>query len=425
MKILIIGSGGREHAIVWKFAQSPQVDKVFVAPGNCGMEEYAQLLDITSYDELIQFAKKENIDFTFVGPEQPLADGIVNKFEKAGLKIIGPTKAAAELEISKGFAKKFMQKYNIPTAKFMSFTEIKPALEYIFKKNYPLVIKTDGLAAGKGVYICDNYTEAETHLNHIMHLNRFGKAGEKVVVEEFLEGEEVSLFAFCDGENFVSTILSQDHKAAYDNDKGPNTGGMGAYAPAKFPTELKKFIDEKIVAPTLAAMCAEGKPYKGILYAGVMLTDSGPKVLEFNCRLGDPETQVVLPLLKTDLVDICKAILNNKISKIQLSWEDKYAVAVILASGGYPNKYETGKNITGLNDLNEDAIIFFSGVKKEQDNFYTNGGRVLAVTAFAPDLKSAQIKAYQNVEKIKFDKMHFRKDIAKKGFDSNSLYKEK
>ncbi len=415
MNVLIVGSGGREHAIAWKCAQSKKIDKVFVAPGNPGMEDVAQLIQLQNTEELIRFVKSEGIQFTIIGPEQPLAEGIADEFAKAGLPVIGPSKLAAEIEGSKVFAKTFMKKYHIPTAGFQIFDEIVPALNYILKKDFPLVIKVDGLAAGKGVFICDNYTEAETILNHIIHFGMFGDAGSRVVVEECLQGEEVSLFAFTDGEHFVSTILSQDHKQLLDGDKGPNTGGMGAYAPALFINDLKKQIDEQIIAPTLKGMRKERRTFRGILYAGVMLTENGPQVLEFNCRLGDPETQVILPILDNDLINVCEAILNESINEVELNWKNKSAVNVVIASGGYPGAYEKGYPIKGLDKVSDDTLIFFAGVKKEKDTLLTNGGRVLSLTALGNDLQDAQGKVYKEIKKVSFTNSYYRTDIAKKG----------
>ena len=419
MKILVIGSGAREHALVWKFEQSPKVSKVFVATGNCGMDNIAQRINIDNSNELLGFADTEEIDITFVGPEQPLAEGIVDDFSKAGMHIIGPNKSAAEIESSKIFAKNFMQKYNIPTADFKIFSNIIKALKYIQNQVFPLVIKTDGLAGGKGVFICKNYTDAEIVLNHLMNYNMLGKAGHNVVVEHYLQGEEASLFAFCDGNNFVSTILSQDHKQLNNGDTGPNTGGMGAYAPAIFQKNLKQEIDNKVIVPTLYGMQNEGRPFIGILYAGLMITKEGPKVLEFNCRLGDPEAQVILPLLENDLVDICQAIIEKKIHTIKLIWKKKSAIAVVLSSGGYPKKYEKGYAISGIDTINldkdKDTLLFYSGVNCEKDRFVTSGGRVLSVVAIGDSLLKAKQKVYDNVKKISFKNMHFRTDIAQKG----------
>jgi phosphoribosylamine---glycine ligase len=415
MKVLIIGSGGREHAIAWKCAQSKKVDAIFVAPGNPGMDDFAQCIQLQDTGELIRFVESEGIQLTIIGPEQPLAEGIVDEFLKEDLAVIGPSKLAAEIEGSKVFAKTFMKKYRIPTADFQVFDDIVFALTHIREMKFPLVIKADGLAAGKGVFICNNYTEAETILNHIMHQNIFGTSGSQVVIEECLRGEETSLFAFTDGKHFVSTILSQDHKQLLNGDKGPNTGGMGAYAPAHFTPDLKKQIDDTIIAPTLKGMKKEGRTFRGILYAGVMLTENGPKVLEFNCRLGDPETQVILPLLDNDLIDVCEAILNECIDEVVLKWKNKSAVNVVIASGGYPDAYEKGYPITGIDEVSDDTLMFFSGVKKEKDTLLTNGGRVLSLTALGNDLLDAQEKVYKEVKKISFEHSYYRTDIAQKG----------
>ncbi len=415
MKVLIIGSGGREHAIAWKCAQSKKVDTIFVAPGNPGMEDIAQCIQLQDTGELIRFVKSEGIQLTIIGPEQPLAEGIVDEFTKEDIAVIGPSKLAAEIEGSKVFAKAFMKKYRIPTADFQVFDDIVFALTHIQEKEFPLVLKADGLAAGKGVFICNNYTDAETILNHIMHQNMFGDAGAQVIIEECLRGEEASLFAFTDGKHFVSTILSQDHKQLLEGDAGPNTGGMGAYAPARFTHNLKKQIDDMIITPTLKGMRKEGRTFRGILYAGVMLTENGPKVLEFNCRLGDPETQVILPLLDNDLINVCEAILNERIDEVELKWKNKSAVNVVIASGGYPGAYEKGYPITGLDEVSDGTRIFFSGVKKEKDTLLTDGGRVLSLTALGNDLLDAQEKVYKEVKKISFADSYYRTDIAQKG----------
>lgn len=415
MKVLIVGSGGREHAIAWKCAQSNKVDNIFVAPGNPGMEGEAQIIPLYSTNEILHFAQSENIDLTIIGPEQPLAEGIVDAFEKEDLQVIGPSKRAAEIEGSKVFAKTFMKKYNIPTAEFETFDQIVPALKYLRNTTFPIVLKVDGLAAGKGVFICDNYTDAETVLNHIINYNMFGNAGSKVVIEECMKGEEASLFAFCDGEHFTSTILSQDHKQIWDGDTGPNTGGMGAYAPAYFIGDIKKEIDEKVIAPTLKGMKKEGRFFKGILYAGVMLTEKGVKVLEFNCRFGDPETQVILPLLDNDLIDVCEAILNNRIGEVELNWKNKSAVNVVLASAGYPGSYKRGYPIQGLDKASDEVFVFFAGVGEENNSLVTNGGRVLSLTALGDDLRDAQEKVYKEIGKVSFTGSYYRKDIAQKG----------
>lgn len=415
MKVLIVGSGGREHAIAWKCAQSKKIDSIFVAPGNPGMENVARLIPLHTTEELVHFAKSEAIDLTIIGPEKPLTEGIVDTFEKEGLAVIGPSKKAAELEGSKVFAKTFMKRYHIPTADFEVFDQIVPTLNYLLQLPFPVVLKVDGLAAGKGVFICDNYTEAETVLNHIINYKLFGDAGSKVVIEEYLKGEEASLFAFCDGEHFSSTILSQDHKQIWDGDTGPNTGGMGAYAPAIYSKDIKKEINEKIIAPTLKGMKKEGRPFKGILYAGVMLTKDGVKVLEYNCRFGDPETQVILPLLDNDIVDVFEAILKERIDEVELNWKNRSAINVVIASGGYPGEYKSDFPIKGLDKVSDEVLIFYAGVKKEKEALLSNGGRVLSITAFGDDLRDAQDKVYKEVAKVSFTGSYHRKDIAQKG----------
>lgn len=416
MKVLVIGGGGREHAIANAFLQSLQVETVFAVPGNCGMEPDIHCVQLEKAEDIIRFVQSEGIDLTFIGPENPLAEGIVDKFEQAKIPVIGPSRKAAEIESSKIFAKNLMKKYHIPTANFQIFDKIRPALEYLRNREFPLVIKSDGLAGGKGVFRCNHYTEAELILNHLMHLDMLGNAGHRVIIEDFLQGEEASIFAFCDGCDFTSTLLSQDHKQLLDGDNGPNTGGMGAYAPAVFPETLKDKIDRTIITPALWAVAKEGRPFKGILYVGLMVTEDGPKVLEFNCRLGDPEAQAVLPLLENDLIDICKAIIHKKMNSVSLKWKSKSAVTVVLASKGYPKKYEKGKEIHGLENISEDDVmLFFSGVKCKNSAYLTDGGRVLSVTALGNTLNEARDKAYNNVHKISFDGMHYRNDIAMKG----------
>ncbi|MGC9336637.1 MAG: phosphoribosylamine--glycine ligase [Candidatus Cloacimonadia bacterium] len=415
MKVLVIGGGGREHAIAHTFRQSRQVEEVFVSPGNCGMEPEIHCVPLNNTEDIIKFIQSENIGLTFIGPEKPLAEGIVDKLEQKEIAVIGPTRKAAQIESSKVFAKNLMRKYHIPTADFQTFDKIKPALQYVRTKEFPLVVKSDGLAGGKGAFICTHYTEAELLLNHLMHFDLLGNAGHRVVIEDFLQGEEVSVFAFCDGSDFVSTILSQDHKQLLDGDKGPNTGGMGAYAPAVFAEDLKDKIDKKIIAPVLEALAKEGAPFKGILYAGLMVTKDGAKVLEFNCRLGDPEAQAVLPLLETDLADVCMAMIQKNITSVSLKWKSQSAVAVVLASNGYPHQYEKGKEIHGIENVLDDVILFFSGVKCKNGQYLTDGGRVLSVAALGNSLHQAREKAYNNVSKISFDGMYFRTDIAMKG----------
>ena len=420
MKILVIGSGGREHAICWKLAKSSLVDKLYAAPGNAGIFRHAELVNIRvdDIDNLLRFAKEKSIDLTVVGPEVPLALGIVDRFEVERLKIFGPTKLAAEIEASKAYAKQFMRKYHIPTASYMVFDDMKEALRFVKGSSYPLVIKADGLAAGKGVSVVKNYAGAEKTIKDMMQKRQFGAAGAKIVVEDFLVGEEASVFAFTDGKNVLPLIPSQDHKRVGDSDTGPNTGGMGAYAPVPFVSEkMQKDILDLVLEPTVAGMAEERRPFKGLLYAGMMITDKGPKVIEFNCRFGDPETQALLPLLKTDLAVIFHAVVNGTLADEVLEWEDAYAACVILASGGYPAEYENGKEIHGLKDIKDsDALVFHSGTKFEARRFLTNGGRVMGIVGVDEHLESAVAKAYETNEKIRFEGKQFRSDIGYKAW---------
>jgi len=419
MKVLVIGSGGREHTLVWKMTQSPKVSKVYCAPGNAGISNLAQCvnIDADSIEKLVGFAKKEKIDLTVVGPELPLSRGIVNEFNQQGLRIFGPTKEATEIESSKVFSKYLMKKYNIPTANYEVFQNSQKALAYIQQQTFPLVIKADGLAAGKGVFIVKNLLEARDALNALMEEKKFGEAGRQVIIEEFLEGEEVSILAFCDGKTVVPMVSSQDHKKIFDNDLGPNTGGMGAYSPVPFyPDEFKKRVLEEILKPTVKGLQNEGKEYKGVLYAGLILTKEGPKVLEFNARFGDPETQVILPRLKTDLIDILNAVINSTLHKINIEWEDNAAVCVVVASGGYPEKYQKEKVINGLEKLEKmkNMIAFHAGTKFQEGRVVTSGGRVLGITAWDDTISKAKEKAYKAVKEIYFEDMYYRKDIALK-----------
>jgi len=419
MKVLVIGSGGREHTLVWKIKQSPKISKVYCAPGNAGISNLAQCvnIDADSIEKLVGFAKKEKIDLTVVGPELPLSRGIVNEFNQQGLRIFGPSKEAAEIESSKVFSKYLLKKYNIPTANYQVFQNSEKALAYIQQQTFPLVIKADGLAAGKGVFIVKNLLEARDALNALMEEKKFGEAGRQVIIEEFLEGEEVSILAFCDGKTVVPMVSSQDHKKIFDNDLGPNTGGMGAYSPVPFyPDEFKKRVLEEILKPTVKGLQNEGKEYKGVLYAGLILTKEGPKVLEFNARFGDPETQVILPRLKTDLIDILNAVINSTLHKINIQWEDNAAVCVVVASGGYPEKYQKGKVINGLEKLEKmkNMIAFHAGTKFQEGRVVTSGGRVLGITAWDETISKAKEKAYKEIKEIYFEDMYYRKDIALK-----------
>lgn len=419
MKILIIGSGGREHALVWKISQSPKVSQIYCAPGNAGISQLARCIDIDvdNTKKLVDFAKKEKIDLTVVGPELPLSKGIVNEFNRLGLKIFGPSREATKIESSKVFSKYLMKKYNIPTANYEVFQNSEEALDYIKQQAFPLVIKADGLAAGKGVFIVKNLDQAEDALNTLMKKKTFGEAGRQIVIEEFLEGEEVSVLAFSDGKTVVPMVSSQDHKKIFDNDQGPNSGGMGAYSPVPFySNEFKKSVLEEILKPAVKGLQSEGKEYKGVLYAGLVLTKEGPKALEFNARFGDPETQVVLPRLKTDLVDILDAVIEGSLHKINIEWKNNSAVCVVVASGGYPGKYQKGKPISDLERLQKmkNIIAFHAGTKFQDGKIVTSGGRVLGITAWDDTISKAKEKAYEGVEKIYFEGMYYRKDIVAK-----------
>ncbi|MBI4685414.1 MAG: phosphoribosylamine--glycine ligase [Nitrospirae bacterium] len=417
MKVLVIGGGGREHAIVWKLSQSRHIDKIYCCPGNAGISELAECIDVDgdNFSSLVDFAKYEGIDMTIVGPEAPLSKGIVDMFEREGRKILGPNAKAAQLEGSKVFAKDIMRRYGIPTAEYKVFTSYIHAEDYVRMKGAPIVIKADGLAAGKGVIVAKTGDEAIDALRLIMKERAFGDAGNRVVVEECIEGEEASFMAFTDGETILPMVSSQDHKRIFDEDKGPNTGGMGAYSPAPVITDaLESIIMEKIMAPVVKGMRAEGIKYKGILYAGVMIKNNQPYTLEFNCRLGDPETQPVISRLKTDLVDIALAIADEKLSKIKLEWESDASVCVVIASKGYPGPYEKGKVINGLNDVKKmsGVQVFHAGTAFTDEKIISSGGRVLGVTALGKDIRDAKNKAYEAIGKIHFEGMHYRKDIA-------------
>ncbi|MFP4372289.1 MAG: phosphoribosylamine--glycine ligase [Halanaerobium sp.] len=419
MNILLIGSGGRENALAWKLAQSSRVEELYIAAGNPGTAEFGENLefDENNQEALLEFAVKEKIDITVVGPEAPLAAGIVDLFEKQGLKVFGPNQSAARLESSKAFSKELMQKYQIPTAAYKSFTEAEKAVEYIKKKGAPIVVKASGLAAGKGVIVAQTEEEAVAAVETIMKDEKFGEAGEKVVIEEFLEGEEATILAFCDGKSIVPMIASQDHKPAYDGGRGPNTGGMGAYAPAPVVTEeIKKDFKTEIMEPTLKALQSEGLDFKGIIYFGLMIKGGKAKVLEYNVRFGDPEAQVVLPLLETDLVEIMEAVIEGKLDQVEIKWKDQKALCVVMASGGYPVEYEKGKEITGIREAAEleDIIVFQAGTRLEAGKLLTAGGRVLAVTALGNSLQEVIDKAYAGVEKINFADFHIRNDIGQK-----------
>lgn len=421
MKVMVIGGGGREHALTWKLAQSEKIDKIFAIPGNPGTAKLAENIDLDSSDNdtLLKFAIEKNIDYVFVGPEAPLVKGIVDLFKEKKINIFGPVAEAARLEGSKVFAKEFMDRHNIPTAPFEIFKDPDEARKYLKNKEFPLVIKAEGLAAGKGVIIVKNSKEADKALKRIMEIKEFGSAGDRVVIEEFLPGEEATILAFCDGKTITPLISSQDHKPAYDGGKGPNTGGMGAYAPAPVVNEeVMDRIYEEIMLPTLRGMQQEDIDYRGVLYFGLMISEGQPGVLEYNVRFGDPEAQVVLPLLKNDLVSIAEAVKEGNLSRIDIEWESRKCVCVVMASGGYPVEYETGYEITGLEAMEseKDIIIFQAGTQQKDDKLHTAGGRVLGVTAVADDYEQAVNKAYQQVDKIKFKGAHFRTDIACRAF---------
>ena len=417
MRVLVIGSGGREHALAWKIAQSPLVKKVFCAPGNAGTANVAENIDIPSdnIDALLQFATVTGIGLTIVGPEQPLVKGLVDSFEESGLRVFGPSQRAAEIEGSKVFCKDLMKKYGIPTARYESF-DSPDQVKLFTKEDEPVVVKASGLAAGKGVILCSNAEEARSAVQSIMQEKAFGNAGDQVVVEEFLTGQEVSLLAFTDGKTVLPLDSAQDHKAAFDGDKGPNTGGMGAYSPALvFTEELKQQVIDEIMIPTVRAMAKEGRYYRGILYAGLMLTESGPKVLEFNARFGDPETQPIMMRIKNDIVPIFEACIDGTLAKQSLQWRQEPTVCVVMAAKGYPSSYEKGKEISGLNsDENRQVVVFHAGTKLENGKVLTNGGRVLGVTALGSDINQAIKNAYSAVDKIKWDGIHYRKDIGNK-----------
>ena len=418
MKVLVVGSGGREHAICWKIAQSPKVDKIYCAPGNAGIAEYAELVDIKAmeFDKLVAFAKEKEIDLTVIGMDDPLVGGVVDEFEKAGLRVFGPRKNAAILEGSKAFSKDLMKKYNIPTAGYETFDDPKKALEYLETAKMPIVLKADGLALGKGVLICQTLEEAKDGVKSIMEDKKFGTAGNQMVVEEFMTGREVSVLSFVDGKIVKTMTSAQDHKRAKDGDQGLNTGGMGNFSPSPFFTkEIDDFCQKFIFQPTVDAMAAEGREFKGIIFFGLMLTEDGPKVLEYNARFGDPEAQVVLPRMKTDIIDVFEACIDGRLDEINLEFEDNAAVCVILASDGYPEKYDKGLLIKGFENFEgkDDYYCFHAGTKQTDEGIVTNGGRVLGITALGNDLSEARKKAYGAVDWIDFANKYYRHDIGK------------
>jgi len=420
MKVLVIGSGGREHALVWKISQSQMVSETFCAPGNAGISDLANLVDIKAddVDGLLNFAREKKIDLTIVGPELSLTLGIVDLFEGAGLKIFGPSKKAAELEGSKAFTKNLLKKYNIPSANYELFTSSRSAGEYLKNQKFPIVIKADGLAAGKGVIICDSLESAEHAAEEILDKKKFGNAGNKIVVEEFLEGEEVSVLAFSDGNNIVPLEPAQDHKAIYDGNRGPNTGGMGAYSPAPIFTDtLAEEILENILKPTIKAMALEGRAYKGILYAGLMIIREEPKVLEFNVRFGDPETQPILMRMESDIVPLFLAAIEGRLDSQKIKWRKDASVCVVMASAGYPYSYPKGEKIEGVDKLrnSRNTVVFHAGTKKVDNKLVTNGGRVLGVTSLGNTVSEAIKNSYRAVSKISWENVYYRRDIGKKG----------
>ena len=414
MKVLVVGGGGREHAICWKLSNEQNVEAIFCAPGNAGIESVAKCISIgdSDIDELLSFAKENEIDLTIVGPEVPLVKGIVDAFEKEGLRIFGPNKNCAQLEGSKAFSKNFMIKHNIPTAKYKEYTDLYEAISEVDSFGYPVVIKADGLAAGKGVVIPTNKEEAVATLREMMEDKKFGDAGNKIVIEEFLKGIETSILAFVDNNTIMPMVSAKDHKKIYNDEEGPNTGGMGTFSPSEIYTdELAENIKTNILDATLEGFRKDNLNYKGILFVGLMITEDGPKVLEYNTRFGDPETQSVLFRLDTDLNKIMNAIIDNKLSEIEINYKNEGAVCVMLTSGGYPISYEKGKIITGIQNLDKDIVVFHSGTKMVDGNLVTNGGRVIGITAKAGTVKDAAAKVYENIKKISFEGMHYRTDI--------------
>lgn len=418
MKVLVIGSGGREHALLWKLSQSPSVTDVYVVPGNDGMSDVASLIPIKGNDDIIDFARLMQVDLTVAGPETVLTEGLADEFEKRGMAFFGPSKAAARIEGSKGFAKALMKKYGIPTAAYETFDDEEKAIAYLKANDtYPIVIKADGLASGKGVIIAQSEEEAIDTVKDMLEGHTFSGAGRSVVIEEFMEGEEASMLCFCDGTNVVPMISAQDHKRIFDFDKGPNTGGMGAYAPAPVMTkEICEEVNVRILRPIVAAMKKEGYPFKGCLYAGLMITSEGPKVVEFNCRFGDPETEAVLPLFDGDLARVMLDCVHGTLSDEAVVWKKACAVDVVLASEGYPASHSSGEVISGIEDAKKaGCLVFHAGTVKKNGEYVVNGGRVLNVVALADTLAEAKAKAYEGVSRISWRGMQYRHDIADKG----------
>lgn len=418
MRVLIVGGGGREHAIAWKCSKSKRVSKIYAAPGNAGIAQFAECVDISVMDgdALVAFAKDNKIDLTIIGPDDPLVAGVADCFKKASLRVFGPTKNAAIIEGSKAFSKDLMKKYGIPSAAYETFDNADDAIKYLETAKMPIVLKADGLALGKGVLICNNLQEAKEGVKTLMLDKQFGSAGDKIVIEEFMTGREVSVLCYCDGTHIKPMTSAQDHKRAKDNDEGLNTGGMGTFSPSPFYTEeVDKFCRENIYQATMDAMKAEGRDFVGILFCGLMLTEDGPKVLEYNARFGDPETQVVLPRMKNDIIDVFEACIDGKLDEIELEFEDNAAVCVVLASDGYPEHYEKGFLISGLENFDDkdDYFVFHAGTKQTDKGIVTNGGRVLGVTATGKDLIEARSNAYKATEWVQFDNKYMRHDIGK------------
>ncbi len=418
MKVLIVGSGGREHTIAMCVKKSPRVDEIYCAPGNAGIGEIAECVPIGAmeFDKIVSFAKEKNIDLTIVGMDDPLVGGLVDELEAAGIRTFGPTKNAAVLEGSKAFSKDLMKKYNIPTAAYENFDDPEEALAYLENASFPIVLKADGLALGKGVLICNTLEEAKDGVKSIMEDKKFGSAGNKMVIEEFMTGREVSVLSFVDGKTIKIMSSAQDHKRAKDGDQGLNTGGMGTFSPSPFYTEeVDEFCKKYVYQATVDAMAAEGREFKGVIFFGLMLTEKGPRVLEYNARFGDPEAQVVLPRMKNDIIEVVEACIDGTLDKVDLQFEDNAAVCVVLASDGYPVSYEKGFPITGLEKFEDkdDYFVFHAGTKKTDEGFVTNGGRVLGVTAKGADLKEARSKAYEATEWIDFENKYMRHDIGK------------
>ena len=418
MKVLIVGSGGREHAIAWSVAKSPKVDKIYCAPGNAGIAEFAECVNIKAmeFDKLVAFAKENAIDLTIIGMDDPLVGGVVDAFESEGLRVFGPRKNAAIIEGSKAFSKDLMKKYKIPTAAYENFTDPDEAIKYLETAKMPIVLKADGLALGKGVLICNTLEEAKEGVKTLMLDKQFGDAGNEIVIEEFMTGREVSVLAFCDGKTIKCMTSAQDHKRAKDGDQGLNTGGMGTFSPSPFYNdEVEAFCEKYVYQSTMDAMASEGRPFTGILFTGLMITEDGPKVLEYNARFGDPEAQVVLPRMKNDIIDVMEACIDGKLSDIELEFEDNAAVCVVLASDGYPEKYDKGFEIKGLDTFKDKDgyYVFHAGTKFDGDKIVTNGGRVLGVVAKGEDLKAARANAYKATEGIDFANKYKRNDIGK------------